>query len=190
MVRIPIALCCKYPIIFWNFFSNRGTSFITYLIDLLSFCTFCCVREMQNVRPLNIHSKISFSVYHAHLPSRSFLISTESQLLWTDVWGGTKTLCIKMRTALEMCLRRYIEVFPPYQWSLQHTPQYAIGWLAAWEVCVLGMCLVCSLCVLLGDAVGGCLFFFMLFHQKYLLLFPMLNISMPVIRLIPFKYWL
>ena len=41
------------------------------------------------------------------------------------------------------------------------------------------------LCVLLGDALGGCLFLFLLFHHKYILLFPMLHRIMPDIHSIP-----
>ena len=39
-----------------------------YLIEFLSFCISRVGREMQNVMPLKLHSKISFSVDHATLP--------------------------------------------------------------------------------------------------------------------------
>ena len=52
------------------------------------------------------------------------------------------------------------------------------------------MCLLWPLCVHLGGALGGCLFLFLLFHPQYLLLFPVLQKSIPLICSIPFEAYL
>ena len=60
---------------------------------------------MQNMGPLIIHPKISFSVHHVPSPMRSFLIATGPPPLWPGLWVRTKTSWIEWMMALVMCLR-------------------------------------------------------------------------------------